>query len=377
MKIKAKHILVIFGLCALIPAGEAQNTVVRRSSTNAPGSRNTDNSGLTVRAQTQYGNQIESGENAPWSRGIYRELDLQKKKNLPLYFPEEVIDGQKNLFRILLELVASNKVKVYEYLDGREIFTEEYEVKVEEMLERFYILYEVKEGRTAKSNTYIIEESDVPCNEVLSYYVKEKWIFDRQGSSCRPVIEAICPVLHRVGDFGGEAVHYPMFWVKYDDLRPYLAQQYIMSDDLNNARNYTYDDYFSLRMFDGVIYKTQNLRNMSIVQLYPTPAAQDSARQAIERQLREFDQSLWVAEMQESKPAKSKQKESVTAEKETTAATEANTESNSRSSRGTAPAATQKTKSAKQPKAPKSTTTRPSSGGGGGNAPVHSVRRTK
>lgn len=131
---------------------------------------------------------------------------------MPLYYPEEIIDGQENLFRVLLGLVASNKIKVYEYLDGREIFTEEYEVKVEDMLERFHILYEVKAGRTAKRNTYIIEESDVPCNEVLSYYVKEKWIFDQRSSTCYPVIEAICPVLHRVGDFGGEAVRYPMFW---------------------------------------------------------------------------------------------------------------------------------------------------------------------
>lgn len=83
---------------------------------------------------------------------------------MPLYYPEEIIDGQENLFRVLLGLVASNKIKVYEYLDGREIFTEEYEVKVEDMLERFHILYEVKAGRTAKRNTYIIEESDVPCN---------------------------------------------------------------------------------------------------------------------------------------------------------------------------------------------------------------------
>lgn len=102
---------------------------------------------------------------------------------MPLYYPEEIIDGQENLFRVLLGLVASNKIKVYEYLDGREIFTEEYEVKVEDMLERFHILYEVKAGRTAKRNTYIIEESDVPCNEVLSYYVKEKWIFDQRSST--------------------------------------------------------------------------------------------------------------------------------------------------------------------------------------------------
>lgn len=374
MKITVKHLFVILGLCALMPTGEAQNTVVRRSSTE--NARKTDNTGLTVRAQTQYGNHADAGENAPWTRGIYRQLDLQKKKNLPLYFPEEIIDGQKNLFRILLELVASNQIKVYEYLDGREIFNEEYEVKTEDMLDRFHILYEVKEGRTARRNTYIIEESDVPCNEVLSYYVKENWIFDPQESTCRPVIEAICPVLHRVGDFGGEAVRYPMFWVKYDDVRPFLTQQYIMNSDFNNARNYTYDDFFTLRMFDGEIYKTQNLQNMSLVQLYPTPEAQDSARNAIEQELRQFDKSLWVSNP-DNQPKQTKQqaraaKSETEAEAAPTAEPAKEKSSSVRSSRGSSQPAAAKSKPAKT-KTPKASSGRSSSGG---SAPVHSVRRT-
>lgn len=36
---------------------------------------------------------------------------------------------------------------------------------------------------------------------------------------------------------------YPMFWIKYDDLRPYMAQQYILTNNENNVQNYTYDDY--------------------------------------------------------------------------------------------------------------------------------------
>ena len=53
MKITAKHILVLLGLCAILPVCEAQNTVVRRSSTTA---NRTDKNGLTVRAQTLYQN---------------------------------------------------------------------------------------------------------------------------------------------------------------------------------------------------------------------------------------------------------------------------------------------------------------------------------
>ena len=87
---------------------------------------------------------------------------------------------------------------------------------------------------------------------------------------------------------------YPMFWIKYDDLRPYMAQQYILTNNENNVQNYTYDDYFKMRMFEGKIYKTTNLRNMSLMQLYDTAEKQDSARAGIEKQLQNFENSLWV-----------------------------------------------------------------------------------
>ena len=346
MKITVKHILVLLGVCAMLPICEAQNTVVRRSST---ATNRTDKNGLTVRAKTLYETGEPSEADIPWTRGIYRQIDLTQEKNMPLYYPEEIIDGQENLFRVLLGLVASNKIKVYEYLDGREIFTEEYEVKVEDMLERFHILYEVKAGRTAKRNTYIIEESDVPCNEVLSYYVKEKWIFDQRSSTCYPIIEAICPVLHRVGDFGGEAVRYPMFWARYDD-------------------------FFKLRMFTGEIYKTQNLRNMSLVQLYPTPEAQDSARKVIEGQLQQFDRSLWVAGESETatvQAPKSKTEENKShTESVNNKAEEPTQVKSTRSSRGSTQSTVSKTKSKSPKKSVKQRSSRSS-------APTYSVRRTR
>ena len=49
-------------------------------------------------------------------------LDLTQPENSPLYFPEDVIDGQENLFRIILRLVVDGKIPAYEYLDGREMF---------------------------------------------------------------------------------------------------------------------------------------------------------------------------------------------------------------------------------------------------------------
>lgn len=77
MKITVKHILVLLGVCAMLPICEAQNTVVRRSST---ATNRTDKNGLTVRAKTLYETGEPSEADIPWTRGIYRQIDLTQEK---------------------------------------------------------------------------------------------------------------------------------------------------------------------------------------------------------------------------------------------------------------------------------------------------------
>lgn len=274
---------------SLLPLLAGAQTVVRKSSDTKATKPE-----LTERAQSLYTTEQPSEADVQWMRGIYRSLDLTKDKNLPLYYPEEPMEGQESLFRMIMRLLSQGTIEAYDYLDGREVFTDTYKLNVKDMFDRFRILYQEKEGRSTKNPRFTLEESDIPANEVLSYYIKEKWIFDQRDSKFYAIVEAICPVLHRTGDFGGEAMKYPMFWIPVETLRPYMAQQYIMTDNTNNVQHFTYDDYFKLRMYDGEIYKTANLRNMSLMQLYPNDSALTKARENIEKQLTTFDENLWV-----------------------------------------------------------------------------------
>ncbi|MDY5388385.1 MAG: gliding motility protein GldN [Muribaculaceae bacterium] len=241
-----------------------------------------------------------------YMREIYRQLDLNVPENTPLYYPEDVVDGQKNLFRLILGLVVDGKIPAYEYLDGREAFTDQYKVKVAEMLDRFGIYYTHGKSGTERNPKFVIEEADVPTGQVLTYYIIEKWEFDRRSNRMKTRVEAICPVLNRMGDFGGEA-KYPMFWVKYDQLRPYLAQQYVFLTDDNNLPQYSLDDYFNLGMYKGDIYKTRNLRNLSMVQMYPDPDDLARAQDSIDRRLREYGKDLWVPTREEYLAQKEKE----------------------------------------------------------------------
>lgn len=293
--------LMAIGFSALAQV-ESSTGVRRRSERDKK--QTTAGPEITERMQSFYDSKGAHDADLAWMRQIYRQIDLSKDVNAPLYFPEDVIDGQENLFRIILRLVVDGKIPAYEYLDGREVFTDKYKINVPEMLDRFGIYY-TQGGGSGRNQKYVIEEADVPTAQVMNYYVIEKWEFDKRTNRMKTRVEAICPVLNRYGDFGGEA-KYPMFWVKFDQLRPYLAQQYVFISDDNNLPLYSLDDYFNMGMYEGDIYKTQNLRNLSMMQLHPDPDDLKQAQDSIDKRLRSFGDNLWVPTREEYLASKAK-----------------------------------------------------------------------
>lgn len=322
-----------------------------------------------------------------YMRQIYRKIDLTKDANTPLYFPEDVIDGQENLFRIILRLVVDGQVPAYEYLDGREVFTDQYKVNIADMLERFGIYAQEAKGSTQKNPRFTIEEADVPTGQVLNYYVLEKWEFDRRTNRMKTRVEAICPVLNRSADFGGDA-KYPMFWVKFDQLRPYLAQQYIFLNDDNNLPQYSLDDYFNLGMYDGEIYKTRNLRNLSMAQMFPDEDDMKRAQDSIDNRLRNYGKNLWVPSREEYLAMKEKEEAAAEAiaagdsiPERTVVTGEAISEDSDGDDKPRASARAKKRTSTKKSSAKKPKAKKPkvsNSGGGNNNSnAVKSVRRRK
>ena len=279
---------------------ESGGVVRRRTAGERSRGQNNNSSspGVTDRMSGFYEDRQSHDADLEYQRTIYRLLDLEKPANTPLYYPEDVIDGQENLFRVMFNAVVDGKIPAYEFLDGREIFSDKYKINVGEMLDRFDIYYTKGEGSTDKNPKFKIDESDVPTNQVLTYYIIEKWEFDRRSNQMRTRVEAICPVLTRMGDYGGEA-KYPMFWVKYDALRPYISQQYIFLDNDNNLAKYSIDDYFNLGMYDGDIYKFQNLKNLSMVQMFPDEDDLKRAQDSIDNRLRNYGKEVWVPTREE------------------------------------------------------------------------------
>lgn len=305
-----RKIMLIAAATSVAVAGVAQveNAGGVRKRTERDKKEAQKKQGVTDRMQGFFETKAPHDADMAYMREIYRQLDLTKDQNTPLYYPEDVVDGQKNLFRTVLDLVVSGQVPAYEYLDGREVFTDEYKINVADMLDRFGIYYTAGKGSTEKNPKFVIEEADVPTGQVLNYYILEKWEFDRRTNRMKTRVEAICPVLNRMGDFGGEA-KYPMFWVKYDVLRPWLSQQYVFLTDDNNLPQYSLDDYFNLGMYDGDIYKTRNLKNLSMMQMYPDPDDLKHAQDSIDNRLKNYGKELWVPTREEYLAQKEREEE--------------------------------------------------------------------
>lgn len=303
MKSFSKYLIALVALAGTATAvaqdSSSSSSIVRRRAGDRDRNASRQAPGVTDRMQQFYSKSSANDADLMWMRVIYRDLEMDNPKNAALYYPEDVIDGQENLFRIIMRLLADNAIPAYEYLDGKEIFTDQYRLKVSDMLDRFHVLYSPAKGSTEKNPRFVIEEADVPANEIRSYYILERWEFDAKTNKTRRVVEAICPVLHRADEFGVDAVRYPMFWVKLDAIRPYLAQQYIFIDDDNNLPRYTYDDFFTMAMYDGDIYKTRNLTNRSMMQMFPDPDDRKRAQDSIQNRLDSFDKNLWVPSREE------------------------------------------------------------------------------
>ena len=246
-------------------------------------------SAMSMRAQLTFPTAVEMPEEVVWRRDIYRELDLTEDANAGLYFPVEPQGRQLNLFTYIFKLAQNGYVPVYEYpTDGSDNFSDEAKVEMKTILDNYHIFYEEQNGKLK------VDNSDIPSAEVKKYYLKESAYYDQANSSFHIKVLALCPVMLREDDFGGESTQYPLFWVKYADLEPFLNRQTVMASSLNNAATMSMADYFTLNSYKGKIYKTNNAQGKTLLQLCNGDADKLSAEQKrIEAELAAFHKTIF------------------------------------------------------------------------------------
>ena len=282
-----KKIILLLMLVGLVQGAFAQPEARRQAQRKAQNKSNANN--MTTRAQIMFPTAASMDEDVVWRRDIYRELDLNEDANAPLYYPVEPLGSQVNLFTYIFKLMMQGRIKAYQYkLDGNESFNADDVVKPKTFLDNYHIYYE----KDAQGRTHL-DNSDIPSKEVKSYYIKETTYYDQHTATFHTKVLALCPIMTRDDDFGDGGNKYPLFWVKYDDLAPFLSKQQIMTSNLNNAATMSIDDYFLRNQYKGKIYKTNNMLGKTLAQYCSSDSAMSKEQKKIEAELAAFEKNLW------------------------------------------------------------------------------------
>lgn len=244
---------------------------------------------LTERAKIKNETDLKQPAHIVWERIVYRQVNVDSAEiNAALYYPVTPRDGRQNLYTLLFKLIADNKISAYKY-EENESFTADKKVNFEDQLKRQQLLY------TKQGDRFVVDDRDIPSLEVKSYMIKEGYVFDQATGTFKIIVLAICPIQVQEDYYGGNAQREPLFWVKYDDVRPYLSREMIMTSNYNNTMTYTFDDYFHKNMYEGDILKTVNMLGRTLAQEAGNdPEALKQAQDSIESQLKAFKSDLWI-----------------------------------------------------------------------------------
>ena len=138
---------------------------------------------------------------------------------------------------------------------------------------------------------------DVVKNQV-KYLIQEVVFFDKHTSRLHTKIMAIAP-LHptlittddttKVMDALRESI---MFWIPFDQLRPYMAMQYAIPNR-NETKRVTYDEFFQKRLFTSYIVGEGNMYNRWIPDYAVGHEDIKKEQERIATELLNFEQDLW------------------------------------------------------------------------------------
>lgn len=246
-----------------------------------------------------------------WMRTIYRVVDMREKQNYRLYFPVRYDNPTyRNLFKVILDAVCDDGLTVYER--GVE-FKPRYDRPLSG--EDLQANMQLKKESEDEENSYLIE-ADALGNPKLNvdnftYYVRDqlKYVFqeivffDKHTSRLYTKIIGIAPLYsahpYKQNASAMSAFHTSiLFWVLFDELRPYLAKQYIINNG-NELQRLTFDDFFAQKMYSSYLLGDDNQFGRMLLdydKVIPEAHFEQfikKEQKRIETELLNFEQDLW------------------------------------------------------------------------------------
>jgi gliding motility associated protien GldN len=242
-----------------------------------------------------------------WSVTIWREIDLREKRNHALYFPTEPQGGFRSLGQVIIDAIDmanpdnENALPLYDS-EHCNVKVERSEITNSLTNTRKIMQYDPNTGEPIKEIDLVEHFTTA---QILSYRLKEVWFFDKNRGELSVRILEIEPFFEYEKDAGGAMdgdedmvgslkSKRRLGYIKYDELRPFLAQQLYFTAN-NTALRLTFDDILTWkRYFSSHIIAESNAQNNREIQDYiKNPRDQRLKSEEIMNRIRNYESELW------------------------------------------------------------------------------------
>jgi len=240
-----------------------------------------------------------------WQRYIWREIDLHEKRNHALYFPTEPQGVYKSLGQLIIDAIDMNNpdnenaLPVYTN-ENCNVKTDRADIKNVMAVTRKIPKFDPETGDFIGE----VEVVDAfTAAQIMYYRLKEVWFFDKNRGEMGVRILTIEPFFEYEKEGGLDVedadIRNPMTKrrlgiIKYEELRPFLAQQLYYTPK-NTAIKVTFDDVMTWKRYfsSAIIAASDSHNNREIQDYLKNPRDQRLESDKILNEIRNFESELW------------------------------------------------------------------------------------
>lgn len=253
-----------------------------------------------------------------WSRIVYRVIDMRYKQNYQLYFPTSPDDVEyRSLLKVIIDAI----------IDGLPIYKKQLrDIKPDfgspltkkEIPNAFMTgdpLDEYMDWDISKSSDFLINYDSITdelsfngysydqyIKNQVKFLIQEVVFFDKHYSRLYTKIIGIAPIQcdrtpfnsgaapeRKYMDFMLQSIP---FWISYDQIRPYLARQYVIPQS-NDVARITFEEFFTNKMYSSYLIGDSNMYSRMFLSYAFTEKNVRKEQQRVFDELLNFEQDLW------------------------------------------------------------------------------------